>query len=314
MSMEESEVSRRLRLERDALLAEREQLLARLRDAGKGDLWVPPGHFYSPIPALAEVLRCQERIFAPPPRRLPGIDLREAEQLALLATFGGHHDEMPWAPEALPGLLYRYENTAFSYADAVFLHCMLRHIAPRRILEAGSGWSTCLMLDCNRRFFGDRIQITAIDPAPATLPQVLRPEDHGRGRLVTAGLQDAPLELFAALEAGDVLFVDSTHVCRIDSDVNRLLFEILPSLAEGVWIHFHDIFHPFEYPRPWVLENRAWNEAYALRAFLQYNQSFEIVLFGSFLQQFHRDAVARVAPKALRSDSGSLWLRKGRSG
>jgi predicted O-methyltransferase YrrM len=310
MTMEESEERRRLQLERDALLAEREHLLASLRAAGKQDLWAPPGHFYSPIPSIDEVLRCQDRIFAPPPRTLPGIDLREPEQVALLGTFSRYHDEMPWAPQGQSGLLYRYENTAFSYADAVFLHCMLRHIAPRRVLEAGSGWSTCLMLDSNRRFFNDRIQLTAIDPAPATLPQVLQPEDHGRGRLVTCGLQDAPLELFEELQAGDLLFVDSTHVCRIDSDVNRLLFEILPRLADGVWIHFHDIFYPFEYPRAWVLENRAWNEAYALRAFLQYNQHFEIVLFGSFLQRFHGDVLAAVVPTALRSDSGSLWLRK----
>jgi predicted O-methyltransferase YrrM len=300
----------RLRAERDALLAECAQLRANLAAASPGDLWVPPGHYYSPIPSLQQVGQHEDRIFAAPPRTLPGIDLREAEQLQLLDSLGAFYDEMPWGARPRPGLLYHYDNTAFSYPDAIMLHGMLRHVRPARVVEAGSGWSTLLMLDSNRAFFGDRIAITAIDPAPATLPRVLRPEDHDRGTLLTVGLQDAPLETFTALQPGDILFIDSTHVCKVDSDVNRLLFEILPALAPGVIVHFHDVFYPFEYPRQWVLENRAWNEAYVLRAFLQYNVAFAIVLFGSFLQQFHRERLQQHMPAFLRGDAGSLWLRK----
>lgn len=279
-------------------------------DGTPGGMWVPPGHFYSPIPSLDDVARHADRIFAPPPRTLPGVDLREAQQVDLVQQLAAFHDEMPWRDEPVPGLLYRYGNGAFDAADAVLLHGLLRHVRPARIVEAGSGWSTCLMLDCNRRFFGDRIAITAIDPLPATLPRVLRPEDHGRGRLLAMPLQDAPLSLFTELVAGDVLFVDSTHVCRIDSDVNRLLFEILPVLAPGVLVHFHDVFYPFEYPRDWVFEGRAWNEAYALRAFLQFNRAFEIVLFGHFLQRFQRELLQRSLPRCLGGDAGSLWLRR----
>src|SRR5262245_10926648 len=201
-----------------------------LRDA---KLWVPPGHFYSPIPSLQQVAQHADRIFRAPPRTLPGIDLRETAQLALLDALAGFYAEMPWTAERQPGLLYWYDNTAFSWPDAIALHCMLRRARPARIVEVGSGYSTLLMLDVNRRFFDARIAITVLDPEPATLPQVLRSADHDRGRLLAVGLQDAPFELFTALQRGDILFVDSTHVCKIDSDVSRLLFEILPALVPG---------------------------------------------------------------------------------
>ena len=89
-----------------------------------------------------------------------------------------------------------------------------------------------------------------------------------RHRLVNVKLQDVDLKEFDKLKSGDVLFIDSTHVSKIGSDVNYLFFEILPRLHRGVYIHIHDIFYPFEYPKDWIDEGRAWNENYILRAFL----------------------------------------------
>ena len=68
--------------------------------------------------------------------------------------------------------------------------------------------------------------------------------------------------------------------------------------------------YPFEYLKKWVLEGRAWNEAYLLRAFLSYNTVFEIVLMNSFLYEFHRDRIAQRMPLCLKKRGGSLWLRK----
>ena len=81
-------------------------------------------------------------------------------------------------------------------------------------------------------------------------------------------VQDVPIDEFRALGSGDVLFIDSSHVLKTGSDVHRELFEILPALASGVLIHFHDIDYPFEYPDLFLFERRySWNEAYAVRAF-----------------------------------------------
>jgi hypothetical protein len=99
-------------------------------------------------------------------------------------------------------------------------------------------------------------------------------------------------------------------VVKAGSDVVRLLFEVLPALAPGVVIHVHDIFWPFEYPSTWLDEGRAWNETYALRAFLQYNRCFSILLFANCLVHRDRGWFERHAPTILRNVGGSIWLRR----
>jgi hypothetical protein len=116
--------------------------------------------------------------------------------------------------------------------------------------------------------------------------------------------------VFAALGPGDILFIDSTHVCKPGSDVEFLFSRVLPALAAGVYVHVHDIFYPFEYPKEWVEEGRAWNEAYLLAAFLQYNRAFRVEFWGQYLQHFHRERFAADLPLYLRDPGGSIWLRK----
>ncbi len=90
--------------------------------------------------------------------------------------------------------------------------------------------------------------------------------------------QDIPGEVFASLQAGDVLFVDTTHTVKIDSDVNRIVLDVLPALAPGVIVHVHDIFLPYEYPR--VFAERSglhWAEQYLLQAFLAGNRDYEVL-------------------------------------
>ena len=123
-------------------------------------------------------------------------------------------------------------------------------------------------------------------------------------------MQDVDVGRFAALEANDILFIDSTHVSRIDSDVNRIFFEILPRLAAGVLVHLHDVFYPFEYPREWVYEGRAWNENYVLRAFLQYNRAWEIRFFNNYLARRHPEAFFGALPLARENPGGSIWLAR----
>ena len=101
---------------------------------------------------------------------------------------------------------------------------------------------------------------------------------EGIDKLVQTKIQHADKSLFSALEPNDILFIDTSHVAKAGSDVNYLLFEILPILKPGVLVHIHDIFLPDEYPKKWVIEDgRNWNEQYLVRAFLQYNPAFEIV-------------------------------------
>ncbi len=283
--------------------------------------FAPPGHYYSPIPDLAAVRRNAARIFDAPddpgPPSLPGIDLHEAAQLERLQLFGRVHEELPFPDRPTPGFRYHLDNEWFTYGDCVALYSILRTHRPRRIVEVGSGFSSAAMLDLNDRFFDGSLQLTFIEPYPERLESLLRDSDAERCTVLRASVQDVDLDVFAQLEDGDVLFVDSSHVAKMDSDVLHLLFEVLPVLAPGVLVHFHDIPWPFEYPRAWLEQGKAWNEAYLLRAFLMYNPAFEVHWYGAFLAARHLAALSRVLPTAVRPPSSpttlshsSLWLRK----
>jgi len=270
----------------------------------------PPGHFYSPIPDLNDVRRRADRIFDRSPRELPGIDLNEAGQLELLEAFAGYYAEMPFGRERRPGLRYFFGNPYFAQSDAVFLYCMLRHFRPRQVVEVGSGFSSAVMLDTSERFLDRGVRFTFIEPYPDRLRALLTPEDAARVTVLERPVQDVDMNVFEALGAGDVLFVDSTHVAKTGSDVNRLLFEVLPGLKPGVLVHFHDVFYPFEYPEEWVMTGRAWNEDYMLRAFLIGNTGFQVVAFNTFLARFHEAWFHEHMPVCLENTGGSLWLRR----
>lgn len=289
-----------------ALEAERDQLRA---DLAHWKTWMSPGHFYSPIPSIDEIRAREAEIFGPPPPSLPGIDLRADQQVALLRELARFYDELPFPRTQSAESRYWFENWAYSYADAIFLYSMLRHLQPRRVIEVGSGFSSAAMLDTADRWL-PQTSFTFIDPDTSTLDALLRPNDRERVTIIRARLQDVPLTTFDALAANDILFIDSTHVSKTGSDVNRILFEILPRLVPGVHVHFHDVFYPFEYPKEWVYEGRAWNEDYILRAFLEFNDAFDVVLFGTWLARFHRPLLAELMPLTLENPGGSLWLAR----
>lgn len=207
-------------------------------------------------------------------------------------------------------LRYLFENPGYGYTDGIILYSMIRHINPKRVIEVGSGYSTCLLLDTNDIFFNGSINCTCIEPYPEFMLSLIKETDRNRIRLIEAKLQDVDLKVFSALEAGDILFIDSSHICKVNSDVNYILFEIFPHLKNGVYIHFHDIFYPFEYPKEWIFEGRAWNESYFLRAFLSYNNSFRIIFFTSFLQCFHKNRLGSEMPLLMRDKGGSIWIQK----
>ena len=310
-----------LRDERDRLLRENEALRAQCgalaHDAAELAYWAgpeprfaPPGHFASPVASLDEVRAQAPRLFGAPPRTIAGIDLDEAGQLALLTQLEPYYRDLPFGPQRRPGLRYAFDNPAYSYSDGIFLYCMLRHLRPARLIEVGSGHSSCLTLDVNELHLDGRMRCTFIEPYPERLLSLIGERDRRAIDLVAKPLQDVPLATFASLEANDILFIDSSHVGKAGSDVNYLLFDILPSLRSGVHVHFHDVLHPFEYPLDWFEAGRSFNEAYLVRAFLSFNEAFRVVLFNTFLEHFHERRFAERMPLCLRNTGGSLWLAR----
>jgi predicted O-methyltransferase YrrM len=274
-------------------------------------LFEPPGHFYSPIPSIDEIKKDEVNIFGNVPVALEGIDLHEEEQRDLLKVLIPFYKELPhFEADHQAGMRYYYVNHAYSYSDAILLFCMMRFLKPKKIIEVGSGFSSILMLDTNELFFNNSIEMVIIDPYPNKLLSLVKESDLKRIKILRSRLQDVDLNEFETLQPNDLLFIDSTHVGKTNSDVNRILFNILPMLSPGVHVHFHDIFYPFEYPKQWVYEGRAWNEAYLLRAFLQYNRAFRIVLMNTFMEYFHESFFQENMPLCMKAKGGSIWIKR----
>jgi hypothetical protein len=267
-----------------------------------------PGGFYSPIPAIEEIKTYN--FDSPLPKNLPGIDLNSNEQMELLNSFEHFYKELPFTDEKSEGLRYYYDNDSYCYSDAIFLHCMIRHLKPKKLIEVGAGFSSCVTLDTNEKFMENSMSIQFIEPYPKLLESLLKDNDKNNITIHKKQLQEIPLEIFKELKENDILFIDSTHVVKFNSDVNYIFREILPILARGVYIHFHDIFYPFEYPKEWLLQGRAWNEQYMLRSFLQYNKEFKIVMFNTYLESMYEAEIKSRFPLLYKNTGGSIWLKK----
>jgi hypothetical protein len=278
----------------------------------------PPGHFYSPIPDIEDVKARESEIWRrETDREIPGIDLNQDGQLRLLNCLSEYHAGQPFSEHRDGDRRYYFANDFYSFSDGIFYYCLLRHLKPKRVIEIGSGFSSCVLLDTNELFFGSKIQCTFIDPHPERLLELLRPTDIGTTEVVPKRLQDIDLSRFRELCAGDMLFVDSSHVSKTGSDLNTILFDIFPELPVGVHVHIHDIFYPFEYPREYVYNRWAWNELYMLRAFLSNNRDFRVTIFPSFLERFHGERLKNALPLAWKHPpkwptlrGASLWIER----
>ncbi len=292
-----------------------DEALANLSETRKAVLF-PPGHFYSPIVDAQDphVVKAMETELQPatPPEQL-GID--EREMLRWFERITEHYDaprgqDQPFPKERVVGRRYYYDNPAFPLADALALLAFLTNVRPRRYIEIGAGHSSCAALDINEQYLGGGVEMTFVDPYPQKFHELLAEFPADQPRIMAARLRDVPIERFAALESGDVLFIDSSHVAKTGSDVTDYMFRILPALRPGVYVHVHDIFYPFEYPRRWIAEeNRSWNEAYLLRAFLHSNPRFRVLYMSAWILRCRPDLFETRMPLCLLNAGASLWMQ-----
>ena len=253
-----------------------------------------PNHYYWPVPDLKEL---EARKW--PADQFPiGVDLALEKQLDFLRTVVPRY-ESEWGSTSGPiGTAgYTRGNGFFETVDAEIAYCLVRHLKPKRIIEVGGGYSSRVMaaaLDMNLQMDGVRGELLTIDPHPDRFPKEALSD---RVRLIAASVQSIDLDIFLSLEDGDFLFLDSTHVVGVGSDVVREYLEILPRLNPGVLIHAHDIFIPSDYPRKMVLQSLSfWSEQYLLEALLTFNPRFEVVWGSSAMQGFNPEALEHAFP------------------
>ncbi|HZK61462.1 MAG TPA: class I SAM-dependent methyltransferase [Anaerovoracaceae bacterium] len=272
---------------------------------------VTPNNFYEPIPDTTSL---KDKLWSEH-SQLVGINMNDQRQLELLSMFNiEFKDEYQRFPRERTRVRCEYfiNNGVFESVDGEILYCMVRKFKPKLILEIGSGFSTFLSANAviRNKECKSECELVSIEPYPN---EILQAGFQGLTKLIPQKVQEVPFSTFEELQENDILFIDSSHVLKIGSDVQYEYLEILPRLNKGVIIHVHDIFLPKEYPRKWVLKNHIfWNEQYLLQAFLSFNESFEVLWAGNYIHSKYPDKLefAFGSYDRNRSRPGSFWLRK----
>ncbi len=271
----------------------------------------PNGHFYSPVVDPESLLDRQHNLWPSNPEVL-GIDFNDAYHQTVLTEYFPRHFPKYDYPEHPPkdgdDAAFYTQNSQFSWLDCRTLFVLLNEWRPNRYVEVGSGFSSLLAANVNARFLDNASSVRCVEPYPREF--LLKPID-GLSEVVQSKVELLPLSFFSELAAGDVLFIDSSHVSKTGSDVNYLVFEILPRLASGVRIHIHDMFFPYDYPREWVLEeNRSWNEQYLVRALMMFSNRFRVLFGCSYaFHKFPEQVSAALAFADGRGFAGgSFWM------
>lgn len=276
-------------------------------------------HYYSPVPQHEDLAHPN---FWDDVSQLRGIDMREPEALEFL-----QHQLPPFLNEfrdTFPvertgdGRGFYVVNGVYMAVDAHVYYGMLRSLKPRRLIEIGSGQSTRVAVEANSRNAAEgsvETDILAIEPYPSAVVSELAAA--GRLTLRECRVQDVPLAEFEALQPGDVLFIDSTHVLREGGDVQYEYLEILPSLQPGVHVHIHDISLPRRYPQVYHEQGIYWNEQYLLQAFLCLNKDFEVTWPGNYMLLRHPALMQQLFPEisVMRqrfplAEPSAFWMRR----
>ncbi|MCO8266563.1 class I SAM-dependent methyltransferase [Haloferax sp. AB510] len=288
-------------------------------DVDMFDFWeaigvhMTPVHWSSPI---ANVQGLSDELWTEP-SEMPAIDFRVDEQLDRLSTFKSRYrDEYSEFPiyersEKFNG--FAIKNHLFESVDTEVLYSMIRENKPKRVIEIGGGNSTQVASAALQKN-DQRSEHLIIDPDPK---KTIKGID---ANLIQAKVQDVPMSVFNSLEEDDLLFIDSSHVGRIGSDVLYEYLDIIPRLDDGVLVHCHDIFFPYEYPKPWITQFRwFFNEQYLLRALLAGND-IEVLWATYYLHKEYPELLEEAfeSYEALGSQYGferpngipsSLWMR-----
>lgn len=268
-------------------------------------------HFYSPVPDIKDLDRRQVWTKLSP---LRGLRMKPEAQIKIMTEMTQRFSsECVWPIKATNNPHdFHVENSCFSFQCASLLHYMIRHYRPKRIIEAGSGFSSRIInaAVAKNKAEGNPCHYRIIDPYPSATTKSL----PNLTDIKVCKIEETSEQLFTELESGDILFVDSGHVTKIGSDVNFLILDILPLLKPGVVIHFHDIPMPTEYTRVYYTNPTfrvLWTESYLLQAFLACNDEFEILCAGAYLANHHPkewDAFFPNDPKI--NGTGSFWMRR----
>ena len=277
------------------------------------DIPFAPAHYYSPLPDLRSVKKNLPRWYKEGTG--PGVDWNVEKQLELMGQLTPYASEISVLPPFSEVTQTGY-GPGYGEIEAHLLYMLLRHLKPAKVVEIGSGVSTyytLAALEKNHDEHSVESNLTCVEPYPYQKLRSLVSERNVN--LIECEVQDTGFDIFEELSANDVLFIDSSHVSKKDSDVDFLFLEVLPRLRKDVVIHIHDISLPMPtIPREHALFDTFlfWNECALVKAFLLFNTAFQIVMCQSYLH-FHEPAALKSLLPIYNPEvhfPSSLWLRR----
>lgn len=252
-----------------------------------------PRHFYSEIPDIRKLRQTQhwKRPFS-----MVGIAGADPdEQLAYVCGVVTPALQAEIASSDIHGDACRQNGEGgYGKIEAEFLFGFVASVKPQRIVQVGCGVSTAVCLAA-ADYAGYLPEVTCIEPYPNGF--LKRAAADGKIRLVAQPVECVPPDLFSTLTAGDLLFVDSSHTLGPAGEVSRIVLEILPRLSDGVFVHHHDIWFPYDYTNHLLTSALFfWHESAMMMAFLTQNGRVTIRASLSMLHHLRADGLRRIFP------------------
>lgn len=267
-------------------------------------------HFYQPIPSEEEVA-----VYRNSKRPVEALNLDILEQAAFTSDLLSRYAQEYNDPRVLRAFAYSESDSSFGSGSREFYYSLIRRYKPRHIIEIGAGNSSLICLAALQKNYtetGVKTDFISIDPFPPEKICRAAQANHlfVNFKLIQQKLQAVDPEIFTTLTVNDILFVDSSHVYKPGSDVEYEFLKIYPYLSQGVFVHIHDIFTPFDYPVAWNNKQfRFWNEQYYWETFLLFNRKYKVIagLYGLSHEQKHV-FTQYISAYAEDQHSGSFWM------
>lgn len=267
-----------------------------------------PSHFYSEVPCFRELRtnlswKEQRSMFG-----INGVVLEE--QLSFIQSCSSNQliEYLKKGNIHKQACLMNYEQ-GFGVIEADFLFCFISTKKPKKIIQCGAGVSTAVILLASRES-SQKPEILCIDPYPSKLLVELSSKQEIT--LISKKAQEVPLETLLNLNEGDLFFVDSTHAVKPGSEVNKIILEVLPRMKRNIYVHFHDIYFPYDYPRDLLCDCLFFsNESTLLQAFLTNNSKYKIEASLSMLHYFKSVELQKMLPNYIpQKDDYGLRMPK----
>jgi len=275
----------------------------------EGGVSLTPSNFYSSTPSLKEIedsfeYRSEAKLFPPYySEDIFGSNDESRETLKSLIEYSKEFEPILDGEEDSVKEFY-WNNSQFSFADAMSYYALIRHYKPNRILEIGSGFSTLVAHKALEK--NGTGSITCIEPYPRPfLKEITNLE------LIETKIQDISVEqIHEYISDNDFLFIDSTHTIKTGSDCLYIYLVLLPKIKlKNLKVHVHDVFLPFGIPKNWLKDHHIyWTEQYLLLALLQDNPKCKFLYGSAYHLWKNPELLTELMHQRAKVGGASFWF------